>query len=128
MANKKYQIFVSSTFRDLAEERQDAIRNILDLKHIPAGMELFPASDVDQLEYIKRVIDECDYYLLIIGGRYGSVDEVGISFTEREYDYAVETGKVVIAFVHNDPASIPSSNESPLTNSDTSMSLLDNFS
>lgn len=107
MANKKYQIFVSSTFRDLAEERQDAIRNILDLKHIPAGMELFPASDVDQLEYIKRVIDECDYYLLIIGGRYGSVDEVGISFTEREYDYAVETGKVVIAFVHNDPASIP---------------------
>ncbi|PWE48577.1 hypothetical protein DEM26_17405 [Thioclava sp. NG1] len=107
MANKKYQIFVSSTFRDLADERQDAIRNILDLKHIPAGMELFPASDVDQLEYIKRVIDECDYYLLIIGGRYGSLDEAGISFTEREYDYAIETEKVVIVFVHNNPAAIP---------------------
>lgn len=38
MAQKKYQVFVSSTFRDLVEERQDAIRNILDLKHIPAGM------------------------------------------------------------------------------------------
>ncbi|RAK16921.1 uncharacterized protein DUF4062 [Salipiger aestuarii] len=107
MTNKKYQIFVSSTFRDLADERQDAIRNILDLKHIPAGMELFPAADVEQLEYIKRVIDECDYYLLVIGGRYGSVDEGGVSFTEREYDYAVETGKVVIAFVHNNPATIP---------------------
>lgn len=103
---KKYQVFVSSTFRDLVEERQDAIRNILDLQHIPAGMELFPASDVDQLAYIKKVIDECDYYLLIVGGRYGSMDADGISYTEREYDYAVATGKFVLAFVHDDPASI----------------------
>ncbi|MBD8894017.1 DUF4062 domain-containing protein [Roseibium litorale] len=107
MSQKKYQVFVSSTFRDLIEERQDAIRNILDLKHIPAGMELFPASDVDQLDYIKKVIDECDYYLLIMGGRYGSIDADGVSFTEREYDYAVETGKVVIAFVHSNPDAIP---------------------
>lgn len=104
---KKYQIFVSSTFRDLADERQDAIRSILDLGHIPAGMELFPAADTEQLSYIKKVIDECDYYVLIIGGRYGSLDDEGVSFTEREYDYAVETGKVVIAFVHGDAASIP---------------------
>lgn len=107
MNNKKYQVFVSSTFRDLLEERQDAIRNILDLKHIPAGMELFPATDKDQLEYIKKVIDECDYYLLIMGGRYGSMDEQGISYTEREYDYAVETGKFVIAFAHKNPSLIP---------------------
>lgn len=107
MSQKKYQVFVSSTFRDLIEERQDAIRNILDLKHIPAGMELFPAADIDQLEYIKKVIDECDYYLLIVGGRYGSMDAAGVSYTEREYDYAVDTGKVVLAFVHNDPAAIP---------------------
>lgn len=107
MSQKKYQVFVSSTFRDLADERQDAIRNILDLKHIPAGMELFPAVDIEQLDYIKKVIDECDYYLLIVGGRYGSMDGDGVSFTEREYDYAVDTGKVVIAFVHSDPAVIP---------------------
>jgi hypothetical protein len=104
---KKYQIFVSSTFRDLADERQDAIRSILDLGHIPAGMELFPAADTEQLTYIKKVIDECDYYVLIIGGRYGSLDAEGVSFTEREYDYAVETGKTVLAFVHGDAASIP---------------------
>ncbi|MBX3576597.1 MAG: DUF4062 domain-containing protein [Rhizobiaceae bacterium] len=104
---KKYQIFVSSTFRDLAEERQDAIRSILDLGHIPAGMELFPASDTEQLAYIKKVIDECDYYVLIMGGRYGSLDEEGVSFTEREYDYAVETGKVIIAFPHGNLSAIP---------------------
>lgn len=89
------------------DERQDTIRNILDLNHIPAGMELFPAADVEQLSYIKKVIDECDYYLLIIGGRYGSLDAEGIGFTEREYDYAVETGKFVIAFVHGEPDAIP---------------------
>ncbi|MGO7152737.1 DUF4062 domain-containing protein [Rhizobium leguminosarum] len=106
MAAKKYQVFVSSTFRDLVDERQDTIRNILDLNHIPAGMELFPAADVEQLDYIKKVIDECDYYLLIVGGRYGSLDADGVSFTEREYDYAVTTGKFVIAFVHGEPEAI----------------------
>lgn len=104
---RKYQIFVSSTFRDLVDERQDAIRNILDMKHIPAGMELFPASDTEQLSYIKRVIDQCDYYMLIMGGRYGSIDSDGISYTEREYDYAVENGKTVIAFVHDNTEMIP---------------------
>ncbi|MGQ3214679.1 DUF4062 domain-containing protein [Shinella sp.] len=110
MATKKYQIFVSSTFRDLVDERQDTIRSILDLNHVPAGMELFPATDVEQLTYIKKVIDECDYYLLIVGGRYGSLDAQGISFTEREYDYAVETGKFVIAFVHGNPGAISVNN------------------
>ena len=107
MSQKKYQVFVSSTFRDLSEARRDAIRNILDLGHIPAGMELFPAADINQLDYIKKVIDECDYYLLIMGGRYGSMNADGVSYTELEYGYAVETEKVVIAFVHSDPTTIP---------------------
>lgn len=102
MPNIKYQIFVSSTYADLVEERQGVSRAILDLGHIPAGMEMFPAADVEQLIYIKKVIDECDYYLLILGARYGSLDEEGVSFTEREYDYAVESGKTVLAFVHAD--------------------------
>lgn len=105
---KKYQVFVSSTFTDLKVERQAVIRHILDLKHIPAGMELFPAADFDQLEYIKKIIDECDYYVLILGGRYGSMDPDGVSYTEREYDYAVANGKVVLAFVHDDLGAIAS--------------------
>ena len=68
---KKYQVFISSTFRDLIDERQDAIRSVLDLGHIPSGMEVFPAADMEQFEYIKRIVDECDYYVLVIGGRYG---------------------------------------------------------
>jgi hypothetical protein len=81
---KKYQIFISSTYVDLIEERQRVLRAILDMGHIPAGMELFSAADEEQFSYIKRIIDECDYYVLVVGGRYGSVDDDGVSYTEKE--------------------------------------------
>lgn len=103
----KYQIFISSTFKDLLEERQAISRSILDLGHIPAGMELFPSADVDQLTYIKKVIDECDYYILVIGARYGSLDEEGVSYTQREFEYATSNGKTVLAFVHENIDDLP---------------------
>jgi hypothetical protein len=113
VATKKYQIFISSTFSDLQAERQIAFKAILDLEQIPAGMEAFPAIDMEQFEYIKRVIDECDYYLLIIGARYGSTDKTGVSFTELEYDYACEKGKTVIALLHGDIDALPKKNYDP---------------
>lgn len=107
MELKKYQVFVSSTYIDLVEERQEIMHALLELDCIPAGMELFPAANEDQWSLIKGVIDESDYYLLVIGGRYGSVSPEGLSYTEMEYRYAIETGKPVLAFLHKDPESIP---------------------
>lgn len=80
---------------------------LLELDCIPAGMELFPASNEDQWTLIKRVIDDCDYYLLIIGGRYGSCNEEGIGYTEMEFRYALQTDKPIISFLHENPSSIP---------------------
>ena len=100
---KRYQVFLSSTFSDLQEERSIAIQTLMEIDCIPAGMELFPALDEEQFEFIKRVIDDSDYYLLIIGGRYGSLSETGISYTEMEYDYAIERGIKVIALIHGSP-------------------------
>jgi hypothetical protein len=55
------------------------------------------------------VIDESDYYTVIIGGRYGTISEAtGMSYTEMEYRYAAETGKPVIAFLHEKPSKIES--------------------
>lgn len=105
--DKRYQVFVSSTFKDLEEERQKVMRILLDMNCIPAGMEFFPAMDMEQFEYIKRLIDDSDYYILIIGGRYGSISEQGISYTEMEYDYAVKKGIPVIALLHKDIEAIP---------------------
>lgn len=106
---KRYQVFVSSTFADLQEERQQVIQALMEMDCIPAGMELFPATDEEQWEFIKRIIDDCDYYLLIIGGRYGSISPEGISYTEMEYDYAVAKGLKVIALLHDDPQDLPAS-------------------
>lgn len=105
--DKRYQVFVSSTYYDLIEERQAVMQSLLELGCIPAGMELFPAADDDQWTVIQRVIDECDYYVVIIAGRYGSLGKDGRSYTHMEYEYAVEKGKPVIAFLHADPTSLP---------------------
>lgn len=105
--DKRYQVFVSSTYDDLQDERKEVMQALLELDCIPAGMELFPASSEDQWSLIKRVIDDCDYYILIIGGRYGSVGPDGISYTQMEFEYALKTGKPIISFVHKNPASIP---------------------
>ena len=103
----RYQVFISSTFADLKEERSRVIQTVMELDCIPAGMEIFPAIDEEQFNFIKKVIDDCDYYLLIIGGRYGALSEEGISYTEMEYNYAIEKGIKVIAFIHEKPNEIP---------------------
>lgn len=105
--DKRYQVFVSSTYADLKQERARVIQTVIEMDCIPAGMELFPAADKEQFKFIKHVIDDCDYYLLIIGGRYGSTTAEGVSYTEKEYDYAISRGLKVIAFVHGDPDTIP---------------------
>jgi hypothetical protein len=105
MKNKKLQVFVSSTYSDLREERQAAVEAILSSGHIPAGMELFSAGDETQLVVIKRWIDESDAYLLILGGRYGSIEpKSGKSYTQLEYEYAVERGMPLFAVVINEIA------------------------
>ena len=105
--DKRYQVFVSSTYDDLQEERQEVMHALLELDCMPSGMELFPAANESQWSLIKRVIDDCDYYILILAGRYGSVGSDGISYTEMEYQYAESQAKAVIAFLHKDPGSIP---------------------
>jgi hypothetical protein len=107
---KRYQVFVSSTFRDLEMERQEVMHALLELDCMPSGMELFPAANETQWNLIKKVIDDCDYYVLILGGRYGSIGPEGISYTEMEYQYALSTGKPTIAFLHRNPGKIIADN------------------
>jgi len=100
MIDKKLQIFISSTSLDLREEREAAILTILKAGHIPGGMEIFTSDSKTPLEIIKKWIDESDIYMIILGGRYGSVEPAsGLSYTEIEYHYAVERSKPTFAIV-----------------------------
>lgn len=103
---RRYQVFISSTFTDLIDERREVMQALLEMDCLPAGMELFPAGNTDQWTLIQGVIEQSDYYLVILGGRYGSVTEEGVSYTEKEYDYAVELGIPVMGFVPAEPDAI----------------------
>jgi hypothetical protein len=106
ITRQRYQVFISSTLSDLKDERRAVQDAILRLGHFPIGMELFPAASDSAWKVIEKVIGDSDYYVVIIGGRYGSVDREGVSYTEREYDLAVSLNKPVLAFMHENPASL----------------------
>lgn len=100
---KKYSFFISSTYEDLKQERDAVIHTVLTLGQFPVGMEMFSAVNMDQWNVIKKSIDSCDYYILIIGNKYGSIDEdSGLSYTEKEFDYAISQGIPVLAFIADD--------------------------
>jgi len=107
---KRYQIFISSTYLDLVDERQKVINTILSLDQFPAGMELFAAADEEQWQIITETIDASDYYVLIVGMKYGSIFEEGsdkgISYTEKEFDYAISKKVPVLAFIIAEDATI----------------------
>ncbi|HNE06542.1 MAG TPA: DUF4062 domain-containing protein [Anaerolineales bacterium] len=100
---RKLQVFLSSTFTDMRDERQAAVEAILEAGHIPAGMELFAANNETQWITIKKWIDDSSAFLLVLGGRYGTIDnKTGKSYIEMEFQYARSTKKEVLALVMSD--------------------------
>lgn len=103
LQTKRYSVFVSSTYDDLRDERLKVYDAILTLHGIPVGMETFSASSADLLSAIKRLIDTCDYFVVISQARYGTIHTtLNKSFTELELDYAEEKGIPVLRFIHKD--------------------------
>lgn len=114
--DKKLQVFISSTYKDLTEERQAAVQAILDAGHIPGGMELFKAGNESQLKTIYRWIDESDVYMLILGGRYGSIEvKSNKSYTQLEYEYALSKNIPVFSVVLSESFLTSKINEIGLT-------------
>lgn len=104
---RRYQVFISSTSRDLEDERRAVIDALLEASYIPVGMELFNAAAEAAWPTIERIVSGCDYYIVIVAGRYGSVRDNGVSFTESEYDHAKMLGKPRLAFLHENPGTLP---------------------
>ena len=104
--NKRYQIFISSTYDDLKEVRSRATEEILKLGHIPIGMEMFNPDDDEQWSQIQQGIDDSDYYVIIVAQRYGSITKGGIGYTQKEYNYAVKKKIPILRFIISDEAEI----------------------
>ncbi|MBX9654482.1 DUF4062 domain-containing protein [bacterium] len=103
---KKYTYFISSTFRDLIEERKSVANYVLKIDEIPIGMEQFGAIDTTQWDYITRLIDTSDYFILIVAGSYGSIDKTDpelLSYTHKEFRYARDNKIPIIGVIHRTP-------------------------
>lgn len=101
----RYEIFISSTLEDLKKEREIVINEISKMGHIPVAMELFYAENKVPWKVIKEKIMSCDYYVLIISDRYGSIcNEVGRgnSYTHEEFLFARELQKPILIFLRSE--------------------------
>jgi cell division septum initiation protein DivIVA len=104
---RKYQVFISSTFEDLKEERALVLSMLWKNNYLPAAMEYFPASGTSQLEYIDTILDNTDAYVLILAGKYGSLTDTGFSYTEEEFNLALKKHIQVFPFVYSDISLLP---------------------
>lgn len=113
MPEKKiYTAFISSAFESLRDERDEVIRALLDFRVLPIGQENFSVGNFGE---IQKLIDESDYFILLLGNRYGTIDkETGLSWTEREYRYAMEKNKPVMALICEDLAQLRKQEKSSL--------------
>jgi hypothetical protein len=98
------RVFISSTFYDLRQVREDLERMIRELGYesvrhevgaVPYGKEDRPE------EYAYREIELCDIVVSIIGGRFGtqSDQEPHYSISQNELRRALERGIQVFIFI-----------------------------
>jgi Domain of unknown function (DUF4062) len=107
MTRRRYDVFVSSTYEDLKTERRHLREVLLDQSHYPLRMDAFEGGARPPWHKIREAIDDCDYYILMVAGRYGSVDPsdpAGFSYTEKEYRFARQRKKPMIVFMLSDAA------------------------
>jgi hypothetical protein len=100
LSERKYQVFISSTFLDLADQRRMVLDVVVDRGHMPIALERFPAADSAVPHVIAKAIEASQIYVLIIGFRYGAIVKgTDISFCHLEYERAYALGKVVVPFL-----------------------------
>ena len=99
---QRCQIYISSSYMDLIEERKIVIESVLHLGQFPMGAEFLKATNVKQFDAISKCIKESDCVILVVGEKYGSIyPDEGVSYTEAEYNYALTNGIPVLVFIKN---------------------------
>jgi hypothetical protein len=107
--DRVFQVFISSASADLKEERQAVSNTLAKAGYMPASLELIAATDQQQLNYIKRIIDRSDYYVVIVGGRDCWLSSDVLRFTEQELEYARSKDIPVLAFLPENPETVSAS-------------------
>ncbi|TVL96663.1 MAG: hypothetical protein CV087_23440 [Candidatus Brocadia sp. WS118] len=102
--DRKYQVFISSTFKDLSDHRQAAMRAIIKAGHLPIALENFTPDSKDKVTVIQTAIKSAQFFVLILGYRYGYRPQkkngtLGPSYTEMELNWAEQAGLKIVALL-----------------------------
>lgn len=98
----RYQVFISSPFKGLEEQRKAAVEAVINWGHIPIALERFSARASSDRVVIKRAIQDSQVYILILGHRIGSLmPDTNITYTEFEFDLARQSGLAILAFIQS---------------------------
>jgi len=103
----KTKVFISSTFADLQDYRLSIWKVLKTEKIEVLGMEKFGARKTAPLETCLVEVEKCDIYVGIIAFRHGSIEnETQKSYTQLEYERAIELGKEIAIYFMEETALI----------------------
>ena len=100
-------VFVSSTCYDLKQIRadiKDFIEKQLGYEAVLSDYDSFPlAPDIGTVENCLRAVKErADIFILVVGGRYGSLTDTGKSVTNLEYIHARAQNIPIYVFINKE--------------------------
>lgn len=110
---KRFQVFISTTYPDMQAARQALMLPFMDLGLVPMSMDLHLEDSHSLMPVAQRLINDCDYFVILLGGRYGTLSPLGLSFPHREYIFAATKRKPVLALIHDQPLSLPEDAREP---------------
>ena len=102
---RKIRVFISSTMKDLANERAAVRRRLEEFNFEPVNAENLGPTGANSWDRLAPEIQSCDLLILLMGERYGWIPPTGPeaklkrAITEREVDEAKRCGIPVLPFL-----------------------------
>lgn len=104
MIDKRYHVFICTSGTDMQAERVVLSQALVSQGFFSWGLEQrTPLTTA----FARRQIDDCDYFVLLLGGCYGELSASGVSYMHLEYIYAVTKRKPILVIMHEAPESRP---------------------
>lgn len=105
--DRRFQVFVRSAGLPADTVRQAVVRAVISLGCTPVIADAADPSDAEHAALIRRLIDDCDYYLLILGERDDAAVTHLLRYTQAEFDHAASGRRDALCLVRNKGRRMP---------------------
>jgi hypothetical protein len=104
---RRLRIFISSTMRDLTNERRAVCQRLTSFNFEPVNAEGWSPSGATSWDRIVEELADCDLVVLLLGDKYGwspttgPMSQSGMGVTHLEYQEAKRRGLPILPFLKN---------------------------